>query len=241
MFPQAHCTKAHLQEKNKDLKATYRAIRDARKESDAGFDSSSGMVTGGPNVTGSIATGDLCFNSTNPTHHTNENLVQENHEAARVGPEASVGVVPINVAVVASSTSMDAVAASSTGVGAVDPSVDAHEGTEAQSAPSGASTQDHSGKKRKQSQVVAVLDDYLDHKKAQSEKTVGALLEKKFREEEYSVEKCLDTVDGMSELTDEDKAITAEVFDKDMNREMFMKQKNLNQDCIFLRLGKLVQ
>ncbi|KAK3158416.1 hypothetical protein QOZ80_2AG0136970 [Eleusine coracana subsp. coracana] len=180
--------------------------------------------------------GDLCFTSTNPVHHPIENLEQENCEAARVGQKASVGVVPVNVAAAAaSSTSIVVVAASSTSVGAVDPSVGAQEAVEAQSAPSGASAQDHSGKKHKQSQVAVILNDYLDHKKAQSQKTVGALIEKKVREEEYSVEKCLDTVNGMNVLTDEDKAIATEVFENDINREMFMKQKNLNVRLLWLR------
>jgi hypothetical protein len=89
------------------------------------------------------------------------------------------------------------------------------------------------GKRRKQSQVAAVLDNYLGHKIKQSE--MGAIFEKRNQEEEYSIEKCLDTVDAMEELTDEEKAITAEVFEKDMNRQMFMKQKNLNVRLIWLR------
>jgi rRNA maturation endonuclease Nob1 len=62
-----------------------------------------------------------------------------------------------------------------------------------------------------------------------------ALLEKRAYEEEYSVEKCLDTADAMEELTDEEKAIAAEVFENDMNMQMFMKQKNLNVRLIWLR------
>jgi hypothetical protein len=38
----------------------------------------------------------------------------------------------------------------------------------------------------------------------------------------------LDTVDAMEEWTDEEKAIVAEVFENDMNRQVFMKQKNMN-------------
>ncbi|GJN04630.1 hypothetical protein PR202_ga22194 [Eleusine coracana subsp. coracana] len=92
----------------------------------------------------------VCRSTPEPVDHVTENLVQENREAARVGQEASVGVVPVNMVAAASSTSMGAVAASSTGVGTVAPSVGAQEAIEAQSAPSGASTKDHSGKKHKQ-------------------------------------------------------------------------------------------
>jgi hypothetical protein len=96
----------------------------------------------------------------------------------------------------------------------VSASVDAHEVSEieAQSVPSGTSTQTESRKKRKQSQVVVVLDNYLGHKIKQSDKTVEALFEKRTHEEEYSMEKCLDTVDAMEELTYEAKAIATEVF-----------------------------
>jgi hypothetical protein len=64
---------------------------------------------------------------------------------------------------------------------------------------------------------------------------VGAIFEKRNQEEEYSIKNCLDIVDAMEELTDEEKAIVAEVFEKDMNRKMFMKQKNLNVRLIWLR------
>ncbi|TVU25149.1 hypothetical protein EJB05_27633, partial [Eragrostis curvula] len=122
MFPFARYTKAHLQEKNKDLKATYKAIRDARKDSGAGLDPASGMVIGGPNVwdkiekyhkkvvkfrkkgflhynscellyEGSIATGDLSFTSTDPVHQSFENIEEEHMETVRVGQEASVGAM----------------------------------------------------------------------------------------------------------------------------------------------------
>jgi hypothetical protein len=52
----------------------------------------------------------------------------------------------------------------------------------------------------------------LGHKIKQSDKTVEALFEKRTHEEEYSMEKCLDTVDAMEELTYEAKAIATEVF-----------------------------
>ncbi|TVU23662.1 hypothetical protein EJB05_26041 [Eragrostis curvula] len=282
MFPFARYTKAHLQEKNKDLKATYKAIRDARKDSGAGLDPASGMVTGGPNVwdkiekyhkkvvkfrkkgflhynscellyEGSIATGDLSFTSTDPVHQSFENIEEEHMETARVsgaaasvGHEASVGAVPASSTsggvVLASSTGVDVVPASSTGVGGVGAmaasytSVGAQETSEASSAGVGAQeVREHSGKKRKPGRVAVVLDDYLEHKKVQSGKAVEAIMEKKMRAEEYSIEKCLDTTDCMEELTDEDKAIASEVFEDDKNREMFMKHKNHNVRLLWLR------
>jgi hypothetical protein len=62
--------------------------------------------------------------------------------------------------------------------------------------------------------------------------TMGAIFEKRNEEEEYSIEKFLNPVDAMEELTDEEKAIVPEVFEKDMNSQMFMK--NLNVRLIWL-------
>jgi hypothetical protein len=39
----------------------------------------------------------------------------------------------------------------------------------------------------------------------------------------------------MEELTDEEKAIVTEVFENDMNMQMFKKQKNLNVRLIWLQ------
>nr|ACG48451.1 hypothetical protein [Zea mays] len=108
------------------------------------------------------------------------------------------------------------------------------EACEVQSPPSVTSVY-RSGKKRKKSQVASVLDDYLEHKKKQTQKIMEVLLEKKSREEEYSIERCLDTVDAMEELTDEEKALAAEVFKNELNREMFVMQKNVNVRLIWLR------
>jgi hypothetical protein len=39
----------------------------------------------------------------------------------------------------------------------------------------------------------------------------------------------------MEELTDEEKAIAAEAFEKDMNMQMFIYHKNLNERLIWFR------
>jgi hypothetical protein len=86
-----------------------------------------------------------------------------------------------------------------------------------------------------ESQVASVLEDYLEHKKKQKEKTVEALLENKSRQEEYSIDRCVDIVDAMEELTYEEEAIAAEVFENELNREMFLKLKFQNMQLIWLR------
>ena len=113
---------------------------------------------------------------------------------------------------------------------------EAQDTNEAHSAPPETPTHQHgSGKKRKQSQVAVVLDDYLDHKKKQSEKAVEMMLEKKKQTEDYCIERCLNTVNAMEELTNEENAIAAEVFKNELRREMFMKQKDLNVRLIWLQ------
>ena len=47
-FPSAHFTKGQLQEKEKELKGSWKAIRDARKESGVGWNDSLGMIIAEP-------------------------------------------------------------------------------------------------------------------------------------------------------------------------------------------------
>nr|XP_034586585.1 uncharacterized protein LOC117849098 [Setaria viridis] len=82
------------------------------------------------------------------------------------------------------------------------------ESIEVQSAPASRNLEDQNvtgGKKCKQSQMAAKLRDYIDFRKDQIEKTLEKLEEKKRREEDYSIEKCIDIVDAMEELSDEQK------------------------------------
>ncbi|KAF8695334.1 hypothetical protein HU200_037564 [Digitaria exilis] len=112
------------------------------------------------------------------------------------------------------------------------------EGTEAQSAPLNRSSEDQEvggGKRRKQSQTAAKLGDYIDFRKGQIEKTEEKLGEKKRHEDEYSVEKCIDIVDGMEDLSDEQKADANELFQTEMNRQIFVKTKNPNVRVIWLK------
>uniref|UniRef100_A0A804MZ57 Uncharacterized protein n=1 Tax=Zea mays TaxID=4577 RepID=A0A804MZ57_MAIZE len=109
------------------------------------------------------------------------------------------------------------------------------EACEVQSPPSGTSVHG-SGKKRKKSQVASVLDDYLEHKKNQTDKTMEAFLEKKTRGEE-SMDRCIHIFEAMEDLTDEEKAIAAEVFENELYREMFLKL-TIHNDYIYLIDGE---
>lgn len=49
-FPTAHFTKQQIQEKEKELKGNYKAIRDARKQSGTGWDDSLCMIVAEPSI-----------------------------------------------------------------------------------------------------------------------------------------------------------------------------------------------
>ncbi|KAF8765631.1 hypothetical protein HU200_008122 [Digitaria exilis] len=61
------------------------------------------------------------------------------------------------------------------------------------------------------------------------------LEEKKRCEEEYSVPKCIAIVDAMEELTDEQKADANELFQSEMNRQIFVSTTNPRVRLIWLK------
>jgi hypothetical protein len=100
-----------------------------------------------------------------------------------------------------------------------------------QSAPSNLNLENQegdSGKIRKQSQMAAEISEVIEFRKIQID-------EKKKQEDDYCVEKCIDVVDGMEDLTDEQKADANELFESEMNRQIFMKTKNPNVRLIWLK------
>jgi len=92
-----------------------------------------------------------------------------------------------------------------------------------------------SRRRRRQSHIGSVLEDYVEFKKDQTNKAMNAIEEKRRHEEEYSVEKCLEELNAMDGLTDEDKAYGMNVFETQANREMFMKSKNHRARLIWLK------
>ena len=93
---------------------------------------------------------------------------------------------------------------------------------EVQSVPSNLNLEDQEGasgnKIQKQSQMAAKISEFIEYRKIQID-------EKKKQEDDYCVEKCIDVVDGMEDLTDEQKADANELFQSEMNRQIFMKTK----------------
>ena len=64
------------------------------------------------------------------------------------------------------------------------------------------------------------------------------LNENKKREEDYSVQNCIDIVDTIEELTDEQKTDCNELFQSEMNRQIFVGTKNPKVRLIWLKKKK---
>ncbi|KAF8693940.1 hypothetical protein HU200_038585 [Digitaria exilis] len=174
---------------------------------------------------GSIATGDLNFTSTESTE-----------QQAQRAPERSISEPSIHITT--SRSEYNGIAFAGTGTNAFTSGLDGLENFEAQSAPSSHNTEDQdgpSGKKRKQSQIATKLGYFVDFRKDQIQKTMEQLEEKKRREEDYSVPKCIAIVDAMEELTDEQKVDANELFQSEMNRLIFMSTTNPRVQLIWLK------
>ncbi|KXG23788.1 hypothetical protein SORBI_3008G140500 [Sorghum bicolor] len=242
-FPLAHFTQQQIQSKEKELKENYRIIQDARKNSGAGWNESLCMIIAKPEIwdemieenakvskfqkksfplyenlaslyAGSITTRDL--NSTSTEHPPNKRVgppVKRSHtEQSTQNTIAAFDTIGINFA-----------------INGTNPSPQSN-GPEVQSAPS-INLEDQegvSGKIRKQSQMPAKIKEFIELRKIQID-------DKKKQEDDYCVEKCIDVVDGMEDLTDEQKADANELFQSKMNRQIFMKTKNPNVRLIWLK------
>uniref|UniRef100_K3YN32 Myb/SANT-like domain-containing protein n=1 Tax=Setaria italica TaxID=4555 RepID=K3YN32_SETIT len=221
MFPTTHFTKQQVQEKEKELKGNYKIIKEARKSGDnhkvAKFRKKPFPLFNSLELLyeGSVATGDLNFTSiqpppqrTEPTPHNSE-LPTESTTQTSISEQSNHSMASIDRNLL------------SFGLGGV-------ESIEVQSAPASRNSEDQDvtgGKKRKQSQMAAKLGDYIDFRKDQIGKTLEKLEEKKRHEEDYSIEKCIDIVDAMEGLSDEQKANANEVFQSETNRKILVGTK----------------
>ena len=79
------------------------------------------------------------------------------------------------------------------------------------------------------------LETTLISGKTRLKKTMKELNEKKKREDDYFVQKCIDIVDAIEELTDEQKADCNELFQSEMNRQIFVGTKNPKVRLIWLK------
>uniref|UniRef100_A0A804LFV4 Uncharacterized protein n=2 Tax=Zea mays TaxID=4577 RepID=A0A804LFV4_MAIZE len=83
-------------------------------------------------------------------------------------------------------------------------------------------------RKRKQSHVGAALEDYVEFKKCQTNKTLDAL-------KELSMRKCMKEMEAIDGFTDEEKSYAVEVFESEINREAFMSTMNHNVRRMWLK------
>ncbi|KAK3121721.1 hypothetical protein QOZ80_8BG0659650 [Eleusine coracana subsp. coracana] len=234
-FPSTGYTKDQIREKERELKASYRALRDARKNSGAGWNDTLCTINateaewetihkdnqvlkkfrkkGFPlyyNMEklyeGSIATGDLNFTST---------------EEARILPttpeDHSVDdpVITVNPF----STNFERPRQSN------DP-VNLDEEEHTTSSCSRHKEADGSRKKRKQSQVAGVLQQYVDFRMKQTGTFQDELNIVAKPTDEYSIKNCLAVLESIEELSDVEKAKATKVFKCDQNREIFLNFKN---------------
>ncbi|KAJ1289324.1 hypothetical protein BS78_02G155500 [Paspalum vaginatum] len=251
-FPEARFPKQQVREKERELKANYKMIRDAKNSSGVGWNESLGMLIAEPRIwdelikvdkkigkfrkkpfplyndvaslhEGNVAIGDLNFTSTQggappSARYTHAPPAQTTHapppaRTTHAPPPARTTPVPPSAARAAPAPP-SAVASLTPAPPSAVPS--------ATSSPHKETIEGGSRRKRRQNHIGSVLEDYVEFKKEQTSKAMNAIDEKRRREEEYCVEKCLEELDAMDGLIE-------------ANREMFMKSKNHKARLIWLK------
>ena len=74
--------------------------------------------------------------------------------------------------------------------------------------------------------MAAKLGEFIDLRKIQMEKNQEKLDEKKKKEDDYYVEKCIAVVDSIEDLTIEQKTDANKLFQSEMNRQILMMTKS---------------
>ncbi|CAM0879199.1 unnamed protein product [Alopecurus aequalis] len=245
-FPSTQYTKQQIQEKEKDMKANYKAVRDARKQSGTGWNDALHMIIAEPVIweklkknyprvkkfegkpfmlfptlpllyEGSIATGDLHFMSIPTVDLTNDDVSPTN---SSTNP-GTLNPLSNNLDGGQSSTSMniqgvqrgDEVPAASVGSG---------------------QKEDEPVKKRKQSQVALVLEEYMDFRKKQTQVLVEELKEPK-EADKYSIANCVAALEPMEELSLAEKSKALRLFKCGLNRETFLNIKDPTLQIFWLK------
>ena len=89
-------------------------------------------------------------------------------------------------------------------------------------------------KKRKQSQVALVLEEYMDFRKKQTQKFVEEMKEPK-EADKYSIANCVAAREPMEDLTVAEKAKALRLFKCELNREFFLNTKDLSLRIFWLK------
>lgn len=222
-FPLAHFSKQQLQEKERELKGYYKAIRDSRKENEVGWNDTLCMVLAEPEVWPRLIRAhpkvSKFRNRPFPLFYSLEGLYE--------APSRSVSGQSLNPL---STNSLDLDGQETTSVfnlssDAQSVPVNTNEPTEAQFVPSNQESSQReggSGRKRKQSHVGLALENYVEFKKIQNTETLETLKEHKRQEDEFSISKCQAELKGMDGLTAEDKLYALVLFESAINREVFL-------------------
>ncbi|KAL5209878.1 hypothetical protein ABZP36_005501 [Zizania latifolia] len=95
------------------------------------------------------------------------------------------------------------------------------------------------GKKRKQSQIAGVLQEYVDFRKKQTSDFIDELDGKTKPKDDCSIKNCLAVLESIEELSDEEKALATNIFKCELNREIFINFKNPNVRLLWIR-GEIV-
>uniref|UniRef100_K3Y1I5 Myb/SANT-like domain-containing protein n=1 Tax=Setaria italica TaxID=4555 RepID=K3Y1I5_SETIT len=216
-FPAAHFTKKQAQEKEKELKANYKALRDAKRDSGNGWNESLCMING----TKSMGDANCAKFRKKPfplfyqLEALYEVLLKLNFTSTmQVDPPSTPAppavpppappAVPSSAPPIERSNSEQ----SSSHLGA-NPFTSSFDGQETSSA--------HNERNEAQ-----------DSRQEEGESGKKPLEERKRCEEEFLVEKCVDQVDAMAELTDNEKSYALDVFESGTHRKIFITTKNPN-------------
>jgi len=167
-------------------------------------------------ISGSIATGDLNFTSTeeprlaphSPTQHDNLD-------------DPSDGMNPF------ASSNLE-------GQGLSNDPINLDEVEHATSSWSGQNV-GGSGKKRKQSQVAGVIQEYVDYRKKQTRSLENELNATILPNDNYSIKNCLAVLESIEELSNAEKAKATRIFKCEQNREIFLNFKNPNVRLLWIQ------
>nr|TKW33741.1 hypothetical protein SEVIR_2G259700v2 [Setaria viridis] len=244
-FLVAHFSKKQVQKKEKELKTNYKSLRDAKRDSGNGCNESLCIILKEPQnhprvakfhkkpfplfyqlealYEGNVAIGNLNFTSTKQVDPPFTLAPPALSPLAIPPPTPLVAIVvpPLAPTVERSNSEQ---CSSHFGVNPFASSFDGQE-----------TSKGGSGRKRKQSHIGSALEGYAEYKESQTNKTLQTLEERKRREKEFSVEKCVDQVDAIVELTDEEKSYALDVFESGTHRKIFITTKNPNVRLMWLK------
>jgi hypothetical protein len=182
---------------------------------------------------GSCATGDLNFTSTQQHTSSRQQLhIQAEAEAEAMSSFRIDDDLGVNPDLNQISSNLHGLGSSSTRV-----EIGGHDRTPASSEQRAESH----GRKRKQSQIAGVLEEYLDYKRQHNDKLLDVVnqidqqAEGCNKKEEYCIGKCVRVLESMEDITEEEMAAAMGVFKCEENREIFLNSQRPRVRLLWLR------